>query len=70
MYKASFHTGGNTNKEILIIIEQNIILTKSFFSRKNECTKFQVDSLVRSRDIVYTVWKNMFLRKTRLKYWY
>ena len=39
-------------------------------SPKNKCTKFQVDALIRSRDIVYTVLKNIFFRKTRLKFWY
>ena len=29
-------------------------------SPENKCTKFQVDSLIRSRDIVYTVWKKIF----------
>ena len=31
----------------------------------NKFTKFQVDSLIRSRDIVYTVLKNIFFWKTR-----
>ena len=37
---------------------------------QNKCTKFQVDSLIRSQDIVYIVLKNIFFRKTRLKFWY
>ena len=36
----------------------------------NKCTKFQVELLIRSRDIVYTVLKNVFFRKTRVKFWY
>ena len=34
----------------------------------NKRTKFQVDSLISSRDIVYTVLKTIFFRKTRLSF--
>ena len=61
--------GPNYMLLLLIIIEQNIISTKSSDSRKTLALRisvlnFQVDSLIRSRDIVYTVLKNRFFIKT------
>jgi len=35
---------------------------------ENMWLKFQVDSFIRTRDIVYTVLKNLVSRKTRLKF--